>query len=47
MTPMAEMMEDKATPQKRLNPPLVEVLAILKASLRGTLLLELPILLTL
>ena len=42
MTPTAEIIEDTATPQKRLNPPLVEVLAILKASLSGILLLELP-----
>jgi hypothetical protein len=44
MTPIAEMMEDKATPQKRLNPPFAEVLANFTASLRGALLLDLLVL---
>jgi hypothetical protein len=35
MTPRADMMEEAATPQKRLNPPLAEVLAKLIALLTG------------
>ena len=37
MTPIADMMEDAATPQNRLNPPLAEVFANFTASLRGIL----------
>lgn len=33
ITPSAEIMEDKATPQKRLNPPFVDVLASFTALL--------------
>jgi len=44
MTPIAEITDDAATPQKRLKPPLAEVLANFTASLRSALLLELHIL---
>ena len=37
MTPRAVMREEVATPQKRLNPPLAEVLANLIALLTGML----------
>jgi len=37
MTPRADMREEAATPQKRLNPPLAEVLAKLIALLTGML----------
>jgi len=40
---MAEIIDDTAMPQKRLNPPLAEVLANFTASLRSILLLELLI----
>jgi len=35
ITPRADMMEEAATPQKRLNPPLTETLANPIASLKG------------